>query len=322
MTLGAAAMITGLRSPVRFLNERNMAFGKTTAVTISVNVFGLLVTIVLAYYLRSIWALALGAILKELLHVVLSFALFPGPRMRLYLSREHFDVMIGRGKWIVGHSILTALSQSADRLLLGLVMTSSTFGFYFIARQLADMVYRFLISLDAQMGLQVFSHLHKSTTATFRRNYYRYRLFFDAISGLSTGGLMVLAPLIVEILFDDRYLGVAPIVQILIWACLLIGPLLLRSAFYAERRFKEMTILSVVSTVVLWSGLLAAIFLFDSIELAITIIALHRLPEAMICILWGGDRDWVIIWREFISFGFCAVGVVLGWGALALWNLL
>ena len=133
---------------------------------------------------------------------------------------------------------------------------------------------------------------------------------------------MVLAPLIVDILFDDRYGGVAPIVQTLIWAVVLVGPLLLRSAFYAERRFRDMTILSLVSTGTLWVGLCFTIFVLGSVELAIVVIALHRLPEAMICILWGGDRDWVIIWREFLSFAFCGVGAVIGWGLLWLWTVL
>jgi O-antigen/teichoic acid export membrane protein len=322
VTLGLSSMIAGFSSPVRFLDHRNMKFGKVTVVAITVNTFGLVVTIGLAYYLRSIWALAFGAVLKEVLFVVLSFLCFRGPPLRPYLRRADFDVMIGRGKWIVGQSILAGLSRSADRLMLGFVMTSSSFGFYFIARQLADIVLRFLQTVDGQIGLQVFSHLHKSTTAEFRRNYYRYRLFFDAVAGMSTGGLIVLAPVIVHIVFDDRYQGVAPIMQTLVWAVLLSGPLLLRSAFYAERRFKEMTMLTMVSTATLWIGLTVSIFVFDSIEIAIMVIALHRLPEAMIYIIWGGERDWVIIWREFLGFVFCVLGALIGLGLLALWNIL
>ena len=52
------------------------------------------------------------------------------------------------------------------------------------------------------------------------------------------------------------------------------------------------------------------------------VIALHRMPEAMIITIMGGERNWVIIWREFISFAFCVVGAGLGLGVLALWDLL
>lgn len=322
VVLGLSNLIVGFHSPMRFVCERNMQFGKVTAMAIAVNVFGLVVTIALAFYLRSVWALVLGAVCKNLFQVFLSFAIFSGPPMRLNFNRAHLGIMIGRGKWIMGHSTLTALSQSADRLMLGFVMTASSFGFYFIARQLSDMVLRFLISIDAQIGLQVFRHLHESSEADFRRNYYRFRLFFDALAGLSAGGLIMLAPLLVEIIFDDRYAGVAPIVQVLALAVLLMGPLLLRSAYYAERRFKEMTFQSVLSTVTLWVGLSIAIFWFDSITGAFYVIALHRLPEALVFTVMGWQRGWVVIWREFLGLGFCALGAAIGWGVLWLWTAL
>ncbi len=320
--LGATVILSSLQSPAVFMYEREMAFGKVTILMIAMNVFGLIVTVILAYYLRSVWALVLGNVARASLMLLLSFLLFEGPKMRLQLDRAHLALVIDRGKWIVGHSILTALSQSGDRLVLGFMMSSTTFGFYYIARQLVDVVLKFLMSIDMRIGLQVFTHLHKSSTAEFQRNYYRYRLFFDAIAGLSTGMLIILAPLIIRLLFDDRYQGVAPITQTLIWSVLLVGPLLLRSAFSAERRFKEMTLLSIVSAATLWIGLGVSFFFLDSIEAALIVIALHRLPEAMIFILLGGDRDWVIVWREFLGFGFCVIGLLLGWGTLLLWSAL
>lgn len=320
--LGVTMIVQGMQSPMLFMQERIMAFGKVMALNIVLDVVALVVTILLAFYLRSVWALVLGTATRTTLYSIASFLLFKGPPMRWCLNRSHLSTVIDRGKWIIGHSAMTAITQSGDRLVLGFVMSSSTFGFYFIARQLVGIVESFLISLDQRIGLQVFTELQKTDTETFRRKYYKFRFFFDAMSGLSAGGLIVLMPLIVLILFDDRYLDVAPIGEILVWSVLLVGPLLLRSAFAAERRFKEMTLLSAVSTVTLWVGLLVTIFVFDSTEFAIMVIALHRLPEAMICTLWGGDRDWVIIWREFIGFGFCGLGILIGRGVLELWGVL
>ena len=321
-SLGAATFFLGFQSPMPFMREREMDFNRVTAVHIVANIFGIVATITLAYFLRSIWALVLGYSVKYAARVVLSFVVFPGPAMRLRLDRADLKLVIERGKWIVCHSGLRALSQSGDRLFLGFAMNSATFGFYFIARQLIDMVLMFLNSVHGQMGLQVFRHLQNSTTEVFRKKYYRYRLFYDAVAGLSAGGLVVLAPWLVEIVFDDRYRGVAPIVQVLAWSILLIGPTLLQAAFSAERRFKRMTFLSLVTTSVLWIGLVVATLVFDSVSIALMVIALHRLPEAMIITTMGGDRGWVIVWREFISFVFCGVGMVLGIGFLALWNAL
>ena len=317
--VGSAGLVYGFQTPLRFLPERNMAFGRVTFLHITTNLLGLIITVALAFALRSVWALVLGNIAKAVIEVVLSYFLFPGPRMRLRLHRDHFWLVIGRGKWIAGNSIMTACAQSADRLVLGFVMSSATFGFYFIARQLVEIIMRFLGKIDRQASIQVFTYLKTSDISSFRRNYYRYRLFFDAIAGLSTGGLFVLAPLIVDIVFDDRYRDVAPIVQTLIWSVLLTGPLLLRAALAADRRFKETAILGLLSALTLWIGMGIAILVYDSESLAVMVIALHRMPEAMVLIIYGGERDWVIIWREFLSFAFCVVGIGLGWIVLALW---
>jgi len=310
--LGGAALIMGLQSPMVFMEERQMRFGKVTLAYVATNIVALVVTVAMAFYLRSIWALVLGNVARAIVHVWLSFIFFKGPAMRLYWNRSELGLVVDRGKWIVGHSTLTALSKSADRLVLGFVMSSTTFGFYFIARQLVDLVMQFLVSVDAQMGLQVFRHLQDSTIEKFRHNYYRYRLFFDALAGLSAGGLLVLSPLIVGILFDDRYQGVAPIAQILIWAILLIGPTLLRGAFSAERRFKEMTQLSVVTAITLWFGLGLAVLVFDSVTVALVVIALHKIPEAMLITIKSGKRGWITVWREFLGFGFVIIGAALG----------
>jgi O-antigen/teichoic acid export membrane protein len=320
--IGCTSFVLGLNSPNAYMRERNMDFGRVTLVYVIIHLSGLIITIALAYYLRSVWALVIGFAAKTVIQVTLSFLAFPGPSMRFDLNRHDFGIVIDRGKWIIGHSALHALSKSADRLVLGFAMSASTFGLYSIARQLVDLIPMFLTSLDQQMGLQVFTHLHKSTVDQFRRNYYRYRLFFDALAGLSAGAGMVMAPLLIQLVFDDRYQGIAPIVQVLIWSVLVTGPTLLRTAFIAERRFKQMTLLSVVTAVTLWVGLCVAVFVFDSVPAALMIIALHRLPEAIIITLLAGDRDWIIIWREFISFGFCVVGALVGWGLVLAWNTL
>ncbi len=318
-SLGAATLIMGAQSPVQYVHEREMRFGRVTAAYVAVNVIGLVATVLLAIHLRSIWALVIGNVIRTLALVSLSFLLFRGPQMRLHMNRPHLDIVIGRGKWIIGHSILTALSQSADRLVLGFVMTSSTFGFYFIARQLIDMLTRFLTTLNGQMGLQVFTHIQKSTTEDFRRNYYRYRLFFDCVAGLGAGGLLILAPQLVDLVFDDRYRGVAAMVQFLAVGIVLTGPLVLRDAFSAERRFRLMTITGLASTATLWIGLAIAVFIFGSITISLLVIALHRLPEALMLTIMGTKRNWIVIWREAIPLGFMLLGALAGWGVAQVW---
>lgn len=320
VAIGAATLLYGFESPMRFVREREMAFGAVTAVDLSRNIITLIVTVALAYYLRSVWALVIGQAVRSALHVGLSFMVFRGPAMRLQLERASFFVLIERGKWVLSQSALTAVSQSADRILLGFVMNSATFGLYYIARQLVDLLPQFLNMLNGAMILQVFTRLQKSTAAEFRRNYYRYRLVVDALAGLGAGGLMVLAPLLVHIIFDDRYQGVAPIMQVIVLAILLLGLLLMRDAFNAARNFKIGSILGFLSMCVLLGGLSYAAFVVGSVQLALYVVALHRLPEALILTVLGWRKGWVVLSREGIILGFFAMGAGLGWMVLQLWD--
>lgn len=319
--LSGVALLEGFQTTNRFVYERKMQFGFITINMIAANVVGLIVTIAMAFWLRSIWALVIGAYLQALTLVVLGFWAFKGANMRWSLDRSSLQVVIDRGKWIVGHSILTALAQAADRLVLSLVMNSATFGYYFIARQIVDIGLNFLNTVHAQMGLQVFGHIIEVEPALFRSNYYKYRLMFDALAGLGAGSVFVLAQALVDLVFDDRYADVGPMVELLVFSLLPIGALLLRDAYSAERKFRQMTVLSFVSTVTLWIGLLMSVWL-DNVPLALLVIALHRIPEAAILWRLAGQRQWLIPWRETLVLAFFGAGLAFGWIILQFWLVL
>ena len=310
--LGVASLIRSCQTPMQFMAEREMRFARPTALRMTVTIANLPLTIALAIALQSVWALVVATLLTSLLQFALSFVLFPGLRPGFSLDRADLRPIVDRGKWIIGHSTLTALARSADQLVLGFVMTSATFGFYFIARQIIDLILTFLTSIHAQMDMQVFGEMLRKPVAAFRRDYYRYRLAFDAVAGLAAGGLIVAAPLAVGVLYDDRYAEVAHFMQILAVGFLLIGPILSRAVFGAERRFREMTVLSLVTTGTLWIGLGVAVLGLRSVDAALLVIALHQLPEAVLLWREGARRGWLQPWREAAPLAFAAIGAGLG----------
>lgn len=318
--LGIVSFVKGFQSLNLFMTERQMQFGRVTLMRISANFISLIVTITLAVYLRSIWALVLGALVRSLIDVVFSFLLFSGPSMKLRADLASLRLAYGRGKWILTHSILTALAHSADRLALGFFMSSATFGSYAIARQIIELFTKFVASMHSQMALQVFTKVLADEVSVFRQKYYRYRLVFDSISGLCAGGLLVLAPMIVTIIFDERYKSVAPLMQMLCLGLVVIGPLILRDAFSAQRKFKDMTILSIASTATIWLGLGVSLLIFSSIPAAVICIALYRLPEAIMLWVKGYRLGWITPARETLPIIFLLAGMASGWAVLEVWE--
>ncbi|MEP4199332.1 MAG: oligosaccharide flippase family protein [Aliishimia sp.] len=316
--LGGVSCVKGFMSINLHMAARGMLFGRATILHIAANLISLIVTIILAFYLRTVWALVIGNLTRVLIEVCFSFWIFPGTRMRLSLAWEHLLPIYDRGRWIVGQSALTALSESADRIFLGFAISSANFGHYAIARQVVDLFIRFIGTMNIQMGLQVFTHILKAEIPVFRKNYYRYRIIFDAISGICAGGILITAPFIVEILFDDRYANVATYMAILSLGLLTSSPIILRQAFRAERRFKEMMMLGLVTAVSIWTGLAVSIFVFDSVTLALFCIAFHKLPEVILLWIKGHRRGWISPLRETRPLIFVPVGALIGWVCLLL----
>ena len=316
--LGCVGIIASAESVNRYEYERKMLFGRVTIGMVLANVAGLLATIAFAYMLRSVWALVLGAALQAIFLVVFSHLAFKGAPMRPGFNRDALRIIIARGKWILSHSFLTASSMSADRLFLGFAMSSSVFGYYFIARQLAEFAAQFLRSLNSQMGLQVFRYVLDAPAEKIRKNYYRYRLFFDMTAGLIAGGFFATASLLVGILYDDRYAGVAPLLQVLCLSILLTGPLLMRDAYSAERKFRTITFMRLISATTLWVGLVITLVIYDWLQGALVLIAFYRLPEALLWMHIGTRRGWVVLWRETLPLVFFVTGYVAGEGVTLL----
>lgn len=317
--LGGASLLLSFQSINLFVYERNMAFAHVSLSIILSSVIGLVATIGAAWLSPTVWALVFGVAAQFGFQVIYSFLAFKGPAMRLRWHWPSARLIVDRGKWLIGHSSLTALATGADRVLLGILMDSTTFGLYFIALQIRDFCLNFLTMVHARMGLQVFTHILQAPSEVFRQNYYRYRMVFDAMAGLGAGMLIMIAQPLVDLVFDGRYAGVAPILQILALAFVLVGPGLLRSAFSAERKFRQMMYLSIVTTATLWLGLITTIFIFDSLTGALLVIALHTLPEALILTIAGHRRDWVRLRGEIRTLLFLGLGLALGWGLNALW---
>ena len=98
--------------------------------------------------------------------------------------------------------------------------------------------------------------------------------------------------------------------------------LILREAYSAERMFREMTLLSLVSAATLWIGLGWAAFVIENTTAALWVIALHRLPEAAILLVLGYRQGRVSVFREPAFLAFFALGAGCGWLVVAISEVL
>ncbi len=319
---GFQLVLQGMESVNQHVHARIMRFGRITLLNVARAAIGPVLTIAIALYYPTVWALVIAGLIGGAISVLLTFTLFPGTPMRACWEARHATELFNRGKWIMGHSALNVLSTSADKIMLSAFLPAPVMGVYFLASQIIEVPHNLLHKIQAAMGLQFFKDALKTEDkAEFRRSYYRYRIPFDVLACVIAGGLLTAAPAVIDILYDPRYLQAGSILQILALGLPVLTLGLIRDAYSAQKRFRIMTLISVIQATSIWIGLTLALPVLGSTLGAFLAVALHRLPEMATLVTLARREGWIDLVKEVRFLPVIGVGALMGWGVDRLWAM-
>lgn len=312
---GASITIKAFESVNQHVYAKDMRFHRITILNVIMSAINPLIVILIALAHPTIWALVIAGIIANMLVAILSFRLFEGTRMGWCWQREHVSELFKRGRWIMSQSTLTAMTNQADQLILGAFLPPSAFGVYFLARQIFGIIPGLVMKVHQAMGLQIFSELlGKSDNSQLRIRYYHYRIPIDLTTCFLAGIMFAVAPALIDLMYDPRYLLAGEVLQVLVFGLPIIGLGLIRSAFAAQKRFHIMALAGLIQALSIWTGLIVAIIVFEDQAIAFLVVALHRLPEIAFLIVLAHREKWVEFWYEIRFFPVTIIGAVVGWG--------
>jgi O-antigen/teichoic acid export membrane protein len=211
----ASAFIQGLYSMRALILRRHLRPLLLVVLDLSTQILGLIASISLAYAGFGVWALVMGTLVGAAAHTGCSF-LLPGTyreRFRLDPSARHEVMHFGR--WIFASSAITFAAGRSDQLVLGRLLGAASLGVYNIALALAELPDALVGRLIDGLLFPVYGRVYNERPADLPRVYYRTRLALDSLAHTALGGLIALAPWIIHLLYDKRYQGAAPMLQIL-----------------------------------------------------------------------------------------------------------
>ena len=188
---------------------------------------GLTLTIIvqvgLALVSPTIWALVLGSVAGSAIGLVASYLLIPGIKHRFFIDKEIAGQIIGFGKWIFLSSIIYFLAMNFDRLYFAKQITLTELGIFSIARALTDMFNQFAVrSSNLILFPTVAAWQVSEVEVRSRLRRGRRLLFLGAAVGLA--GVVSISDLIIQLLYDDRYLqagAILPLLLIGVWFSIL-----------------------------------------------------------------------------------------------------
>ncbi|HXX92694.1 MAG TPA: oligosaccharide flippase family protein, partial [Planctomycetota bacterium] len=170
--LGFTAVIDGFTSTKLYSAERHLNQKRLIVLTLTSQVIFLIITIVWAYFHRSIWALVAGNLAGPATRTLLSHLALPGENNRFRMQPEARRDVLNFGRWVSVSSLFAFLSLQADRLMFGKMIPMVLLGVYNTGAMYARLPVESLLKLGSSVGYPLFCRSyreHGNLDSVFRR---------------------------------------------------------------------------------------------------------------------------------------------------------
>ena len=209
------AVISGFNSTRLATANRKISLGLIVRIEIYSQILALILMIAWALIDRSIWALVAASLLNSTVKMVLSHTLMPGIRNKLHWDSNSFWEIFNFGKWVFFSSILGFLAVNSDKFILAGLVDSRVLGLYAIALLMIQSIKLVVQKINQDVAFPALSEIARERPVELLQGYYKIRKPLDTFLLFITGLLFMSGHLLIEILYDDRYLEAGYMLQVL-----------------------------------------------------------------------------------------------------------
>jgi len=148
----------GAQSPRSYVALKEMKFKKWTIMQSGSGLFGSLLVVIMTFFVRNVWALAVGYAAENFIRCIVSYALFPF-RPRVELDRGASRSLLTFSRGVFGLSFLNLIFSRADIFVLGKMYAASDLGVYSMAVYLVQVPTSFIIGVLSQTLMPSFAQI-------------------------------------------------------------------------------------------------------------------------------------------------------------------
>lgn len=308
--VGIGAIFAGAASINMVTVNRKLLLGRLTALELGTQLLGIIVMIIGAIVLQSVWALVLGGLTQSASKALLSHFVLPGNRSRFLLEGSAFSELFHFGKWIFLSTIAGFLLKHGDRAILGKYITLSELAFYNIAFILATLPYMLKVALIGRVLYPLYCNKPPAESPENRAKILRARWMLSGAAFALSVPFIVFGQDLVELLYDPRYYAAGSIVTAIgfVWLFRILtaghDPVLLAAG--DSRAFAGFLIFSAV----IRTGLMLAGVIFYGIP---GVLGAALLAECLVypVLLALTRRYGAWDWRHDAGFALLAVAIVI-----------
>ncbi|MGH1444742.1 MAG: oligosaccharide flippase family protein [Cognatishimia sp.] len=203
--VGVTLAIAGFNPTRLDTANRHLNFGRLTVIDLASQVVSLIVAIVAAWILQSVWALVISGIVGALVQLIFLSVFLPGQRNRFRWEPAAANELINFGKWIFLSTVVGFFLSQGDKIILGKYLSLETLGIYNIGFFLASFPLLMGGTVTRRILIPIYRELPPKDSP---ENFRKLRKMRFALSGALMGimfALALVASWLINTLYDPRY---------------------------------------------------------------------------------------------------------------------
>lgn len=213
--VGFSAVFQGFTSPAVLTLKRQIAIKKLLSWQISTQLLTTLITILGAWYLRSIWGIALGGLLGAALTCILSYRLGEKSKLVFKLDSKAVAEIVHFGKWIFVSSFVSFIINKGDIFILGVFLSKTDLGVFSIAAIWSKMALELLVKVNQEVMTPLYAAAFRENRGSVKAKIKNTRIILLSLTLPAIWLMIIIAPALIEFLYDERYLQAGWMLQIL-----------------------------------------------------------------------------------------------------------
>ncbi len=211
--IAISTLLSGFGNVSILYFQKELQFHKQFIYEVTANIVDLIISIYLAFLLKSVWALVWGGLAGHIIRFVISYAIYPyRPRIRIEKEKLHELFMFGR--WIFGSSIVIFLVTQGDSIFLGKMLGITALGFYQMAFTLSNMPTGEISQVVSQVTFPTYSKLQDDVKKINQIFFNVLQLNTFIITPI-TIGMIYLAPELIRLFLGEKWLPMLGAMQVL-----------------------------------------------------------------------------------------------------------
>lgn len=314
---GLSAVINGFQSTKVALAFRSLQQGRVVLAEFFGQLIGLLIMLGVGYLTGSIWSLVFAGLVAPLVSVLLGHRWLLGPGNRLQWDPASLQELVAFGRWVLLSSALGVMAMYGDRLLFGGSMSAAQLGVYSIAVLILGALEIAVHRMVGAVALPAFSEAARAEDMSrLRVLYYQLRLPLDLGLLFACGVLFTAAPLVIDLLYDQRYRQAGHMLAILSLSLFTLRFTLAHQVWLSLGLSRFLAQDNLIRFLALWS--MVPLLLAHNVEWAVWGVALHTLPTLCLILFVNHRLGLLSLRRELVVLPMLLVGVGVG-RLLAYW---